>query len=70
MPKPNKYLAPEKRREPIGMAEAVYEKCLAERMCMAIDASLKRLRAERRAWNRRGGSLSSVEKFAAKTENP
>ncbi len=69
MAKAKKILGPDERPEPLDMAEAIREKETAAKMCRAVDATLKRLRAERRAWNKRlGVCLRKIEQFATTKE--
>ena len=46
-------IPPDKRPTPVDMAEAVREKATAERMSRALGETLKKLRAERKAWDAR-----------------
>jgi len=61
---------PDKLRPPENMSAAVVAKCHAENQCILIDDELKKLRAKRRAWNRRlGVCLRSMSKFATESRS-
>lgn len=59
---------PSKLREPGNMTECVVAKCHAVNQLHKIDAQLKKLRAKRRAWNKRlGVCLRKIQVIAINT---